>query len=163
MELYFLRHGQAVEKDAGGFRNDAERPLALQGLKQMERTGEGMRRLGFSFDKVFSSPYLRARQTAQAVVKGLKENVKIEPSECLVPDADFKDFCGFLKKTRVGKRVLLVGHEPSLGTFVSRLISGGDHAKIDIRKGSLCRVDVFEEENACRGELKWLLIPEIFR
>ena len=160
MELYFLRHGIAADRSEGGASHDSERALTPAGIKQMKEIAKGMKRLGISFDHVLSSPYLRARQTAEIVAEGVGFKGKIALSEILTPTADFKDFVGLLKNFESDENLLLVGHQPGLGSFISGLISGTDHILIDLKKGGLCRVDTSELGMAALAELEWLLGPE---
>ena len=164
MELYFLRHAIAVEPGTVAVSHDSERPLTVEGIEKMEKTVEGMRRMGLSFHQVVSSPYVRASETAEIVVKGLEFNGKIRFSDALTPTADFKDFFKILKEFKADERILFVGHMPSIGEFVSTLISGKGAAAMDYKKGGLCRVDMPKIiAPGVLGQLKWFLTPKQLR
>ncbi len=160
MELYFLRHGEAADRSHSGATHDSERPLTAEGLKQMQQVAKGMKRLGVAFDAVLSSPYLRARQTAEIISAHYQYKGKTELSEVLTPNAEFRDFVELLKKFDGDKKILFIGHQPGLGSFVSSLISGDQHISINLRKGGLCRVDTSELGTAALAYLEWLLTPE---
>ena len=72
MKLSLLRHGIAVEPGTPGYEDDSARPLTAKGERRMRRIAEGMATLGLSYDLLLSSPYLRARQTAEFVAQVLK-------------------------------------------------------------------------------------------
>ena len=76
MKLYFLRHAIAAEKS--GLDKDSERPLTPEGIRQMKDVAQGMKKLGLVFDRVISSPFIRARQTAEVACKGVGCKSKIE-------------------------------------------------------------------------------------
>ena len=65
MNLYLLRHGIAVERGTPGLDKDADRSLTPKGERRLWRITEAMEALKLSFDLILSSPYLRARQTAE--------------------------------------------------------------------------------------------------
>ena len=159
MELYFLRHGIAVEPtDWNG--SDSERPLTAEGIRKMKKAVEGMRESDLRFDRIISSPFERARHTAELVAKGLEHKEKVVFSELLVPQAEFKDFLKLLKTLPSGKKTLLVGHQPSIGDFISGLIAGGE-AILDVKKGGMALVQVALESSA--GELQWLTTSKQLR
>ena len=164
MELYFLRHGIAAEPGTVAVSHDSERPLTSEGVEKMEREVESMRCMGLLFDSVVSSPYLRAKETANLVAKGLKFKDKVRYSEALVPGAEFKSFFKLLKEFKPESRVLFVGHMPSLGEFVSHLVSGQGAVEVDFKKGGLCRVDMPQNPvPGALGRLEWFLTPKQIR
>lgn len=62
MKLALLRHGPTEWNAAGRIQGHTDIPLSSEGLAKME----GLR-LPFSFPRVYASPMLRARQTAEAL------------------------------------------------------------------------------------------------
>jgi len=67
MELYLLRHGLAVERGTTGFENDSARPLTPKGRRQLRQIAAAMKRLNLRCDLILSSPFRRAKQTAEIV------------------------------------------------------------------------------------------------
>ena len=53
--------------------------------------------------------------------------------------------------------MLLVGHQPSLGDFVARMVSSGSDLYFNFGKASLCLVETGDETDIPRGELKWIM------
>ncbi len=62
MEFYIVRHGIAEGYAAGG---DAERALTEEGRTKIAEVAAGLARAGVEIDHLYSSPLLRARQTAE--------------------------------------------------------------------------------------------------
>lgn len=160
MELYLLRHAIAAAPGSMELRSDAERPLTEDGIKKMRKAVHGIKAMALGFDEVISSPYLRARQTADLVMDELEMDSKIKLSEALVPSADFKDFVKLISQYPSEKKLLLIGHEPSLSGFVSALISSGKCASLEFKKGGMCCVEVLEIKPSPVAQLKWLLTPQ---
>ncbi len=164
MELYFLRHALAVEPGTGGFSHDSERPLTAEGVEKMKKTVQGMRQLEIALDHIVSSPYVRAKQTAEIVAKGLGFHQEIKTSDALTPNADFKSFLKLLKAFGADQKILLVGHRPSIGEFVSLLTVGQSSETIDFKPGGFCRVKMPDINGpGALGQLKWFLTPKQLR
>ena len=64
--VYFVRHGQS-EDNAGSNFHSADSPLSKEGEKQADSIAKRISKL--SFETLISSPYERAKQTAEAIVK----------------------------------------------------------------------------------------------
>ena len=85
MDLYILRHGLAGEPGAPGCANDSERPLTPEGERKLRQIAKAMKALNLSFDLLLSSPYVRARQTAEIIAAALSARKKLDFSEALTP------------------------------------------------------------------------------
>lgn len=161
MVFFFLRHGIAADRDDPKYRNDSLRPLTAQGHEKMRRVASGMQVLNLKFDAIYSSPYIRARQTAEIVAKsyGLK-NKSIHLTENLLPPATIEVL---LKEIRTllpeSKNVLLVGHEPHLTEMISSLLKSPRALPIDFKKGGLCSVSIDPSAGQRQAILNWLLTP----
>jgi phosphohistidine phosphatase len=109
---------------------------------------------------ILSSPYARARQTAEIVAEAFKAHRKLQFSECLTPGGDFKDLVALLNRLKPQpKDVLLVGHEPHLSGFISLLISGNSRCSIAMKKGGVCKLEVQSLQPGRCATLEWLLTP----
>ncbi len=98
MELYLIRHADAAPAGTQGIRDDAERPLTDIGHKQARDVGDGLRKRDITMEKLVTSPFLRARQTAEDILQDWPDP-KPELIVCddLVPDG---------KPRRVGVRAV---------------------------------------------------------
>src|SRR3954462_13841662 len=70
-ELCFFRHGIAVDKDDTSVTSDAERPLTEEGTRKTRAAAEGLNRLEARYEKILTSPWVRAKQTAEIVAEVL--------------------------------------------------------------------------------------------
>ena len=162
MNLYLIRHAIAVDEATPDYEQDSERPLTDKGRKKMRQIARGLRSLGVEFDCILSSPYVRARETAEILADVFKMKKKLAFSENLVPMADPQLIIPEINEKYSMESIALVGHEPHLSTFVGLLAA--DHAKIDLtlKKGGVCYLtadDLHHDDH--RATLEWLLTPGI--
>ncbi len=165
MELYLLRHGVAVRRGTPGYANDRTRPLTPEGRRRLVSVTLGLRRLGLDFNAIFSSPYVRARETAEVVARGLGMERHVATSPLLAPDADRSRLLAEIETMvkRESARVLLVGHEPDLSRLASILVFGDDGGFIKVRKGGLIKLTVDAWQRGRRAQLEFCLTPEQLR
>jgi phosphohistidine phosphatase len=160
MNLYLLRHGIAVDPSVADFAKDAERPLTPKGRRRLQQIAEAMGALKISFDVILSSPYVRAKQTAETVTKPLKRRKQLKFSDELTPGGNPKLLIQQLNDLRPKpKNILLVGHEPYLSKLIALLTTDNTNMEIDLKKGSLCKL---ETESLLYGRcatLVYLLAP----
>jgi len=159
MNLYILRHAIALPRGTPGIK-DEDRPLTKDGKRKMKAAAGGMRGLELDFGRILSSPYLRARETAEIVGKVFGLEVGIW--KALIPTASPRQLIANLVKVHEDN-VLLVGHEPHLSEFVSVLICGSPEAQIDLKKSALCKLSSDHLLYGRCATLEWLLAPAQLR
>jgi phosphohistidine phosphatase len=159
MELYILRHAIAVERGTAGYKSDFDRPLTPEGERKLRRITKAMRNLELSFDLILSSPYVRARETAEIVASAFSLK-KVETSDSLAPEGNLREFVVELKtRTPTPEGVLLVGHEPFLSLLISLLVSGSTKTSISLKKAGLAKLTVEGLRPGRCAQLEWLLTP----
>ena len=164
MEIYLLRHGLAIERELPGFQNDSARPLTTKGINQLKKISTAMEKMDLGFDLILSSPFLRAKETAEIVAKKLKLKKSLKFSNALTPDQDVKFLIPQLQKLKPApKRILLVGHEPFLSELVSLLVTGSAQLQMDFKKGGLCKLEAEKLSAGKCASLTWLLTPKQMR
>ena len=161
MNLYLLRHGLAVEPGTAGFRKDFERPLTPEGKQKLRSVAKAIKALDLYFDLILSSPYIRARQTAELVAKSLKASERLELLDALAPDGNIRKLVKLLEGLAPPpQEILLVGHEPYMSSLISRLVYGQPGARVVMKKGGLCKLSVGSIEHGRCASLEWLLTPK---
>src|SRR5262249_22177820 len=141
MNLFLLRHGLAAERGTGKYASDADRPLTGRGERKLECVAEAMLAMELGFDRIFSSPYVRARQTAELVATALRAQKLLEFCEVLTPGNSPRSVVEFLDSLKpIPDRILLVGHEPNLSELISLLVVGDSSLSVTMKKGGLCKL-----------------------
>jgi phosphohistidine phosphatase len=145
-QLWLLRHGEAEPHEA---RADHERELTDRGRDQARAAGRALAALSLEFQLAFTSPKVRARDTALLACRPLG----IEPDEHAPLAGGFErsDALELVAAAGDDRRVLVVGHEPDLSQVVHDLTG----ARIDLKKGGIAGVRL----KGSSGELVVLLRP----
>jgi phosphohistidine phosphatase len=157
-QLFLLRHGDADPDGPVTWSHDSRRPLNDKGKEKMALEALGMKRLKLPIEAIVSSPYLRARQTAEAVARVYRLDDRFTESDRLEPGASFDDLRKALKGID-GERVMVVGHQPELGHWLGELIGAG---AIPMGKGMLAWLSLDQGEvREGRGSLKALLPADL--
>jgi phosphohistidine phosphatase len=131
-QLWFLRHGDAEHDTTPDF----DRKLTGKGERQATAAGAALARLGVGFAACYTSPRVRALDTARLACPPLG----IEPEEVPELGGGFgRDHAlELLRRHGADERVLLVGHEPDFSQTVFDLTGG----RVDLKKGGIAGVRV---------------------
>ncbi len=132
MEIYIVRHGDALEGEP-----DELRELSEKGKKQAKKVGKILKNLDAEISEIFSSPLTRAIQTAEIIAKEINFNGEIKITELLNPSSNPDEILNELMVMKKDK-ILLVGHQPFLGNFI---INFGNF-EVEMKKGSLCKIEI---------------------
>jgi phosphohistidine phosphatase len=127
-QLWLLRHGEAVPHDS---QPDPERELTARGERQSAAAGLALARLGVEFDAIYTSPKVRARDTARLACEAL--NAEAEEAEPLADGFDVDAALELMAAHDADARVLVVGHDPSFTQVVHDLTGG----RVDFKKGGV--------------------------
>ncbi len=87
--IYLVRHGQTVWNEEGKLCGSSDVPLSDEGLLQAQKLAARMK--GVNLSAVYSSPLLRARQTAEAIASHHNLEVQIERD---LSEIDYGDWEG---------------------------------------------------------------------
>ena len=127
-QLWMLRHGEAVPHDS---KPDADRELTPRGRRQADAAGAALAALNEEFAACYTSPKVRARETAELACAHLN----IEPVEesSLANGFSRLDALALLDAHDADAKVLIVGHEPAF----SQVVYDFTGARVDFKKGGI--------------------------
>jgi phosphohistidine phosphatase len=128
MDLILWRHAEAIDLDLVG--DDMLRTLTGKGEKQAARMGAWLDRQLPDGAKVLASPAARTEQTARALGRKFKTHASLAP----LNTAD--DLLAAVQWPLAKGCVLVVGHQPTLGQVVARLL-GLSEQECAVKKGAL--------------------------
>jgi phosphohistidine phosphatase len=158
--LYLVRHAIAAER-GDDWPDDDKRPLTERGIARFKEAVAGLTPLDVEIDEIFTSPLVRAKQTADLLAAGVKGKPSVKILEALSPGHSPTSLLAQLAKVAKRRRIALVGHEPGLGELAAHLIGAG--RALPFKKGGVCRIEVESLTSRRPGALTWFVTPRILR
>jgi phosphohistidine phosphatase len=161
MDIYLIRHADAVPVGQAGLAADEDRFLSEEGKAAVKALAAALQRHHVQFDKIVTSPLVRARQTAEGLMLAWgRSAADLHLGKDLVPGGKRVKLARFLRRLG-GKSIALVGHQPDLGDFASWLI-GSKKAHIDLAKAGVAYIMSADAPGKGSGSLVWLATPAWF-
>ncbi len=161
MRLYVVRH--AIAEDVAATGRDADRALTPEGRSRMRAAAAGLHALGVRVDAIVTSPFRRAAETADIVAGALGAPV-VHPDDDLAAGATPAAILRALRPHRELESVAIVGHQPDLGQFVSKLTTGeADASPLAFKKGAIACLDTESVAGAVRAALVWFMTTKQLR
>ena len=156
--LLLLRHAKASKQDPS--QRDFDRPLNESGLADAELIGKFMRKMKLEPDLIISSPAVRARQTAEVVLKSADLEVELRFDDRIY-EASVRTLLEVISQIDDSvNALLLVGHNPGFEELVGLLTN----ARGDMPTASLACIELGADHwNAVQaeaGQSKWLVSPK---
>lgn len=156
MDLWLLRHAEAEDRSSSG--KDEDRSLTPEGSAQAKSVARGLAALEPKITVVLTSPYRRARQTADRAADALRPAGGVRESRALAPGNDPEAVLSELRDL-TEESVLLVGHSPMLGFLVGRLVTGEPRREIPLSKAGVAWLSLQGLEQ--RARLRAFLPPRV--
>ena len=160
MEIYLLRHG--IAEDQSPTQQDAHRALTNEGAARLREVLITVYKAGNSPQLILTSPYVRARQTAEIAREILRVESDIMESQALTPMAQPREAWDEIRALRSEQSILLASHEPLTGQLLGFLL-GVPGLQVEFKKGAIARVDLHGFGPTPRGVLKWFLTAKLGR
>ena len=131
IDLYLCRHGEA-SFDAP---SDRMRALTERGIADTESAVQSSEDMLQSVNSLWSSDFLRAKQTAEIVSNKL--TIKAQEQVFLRPSSDPQAVIRKLAEFSDGSSVMLVAHMPLLGDLHSLLVEGNTYAPYSFKTSEI--------------------------
>ncbi|HUJ59479.1 MAG TPA: phosphohistidine phosphatase SixA [Kofleriaceae bacterium] len=128
MQVFLIRHAAAVDETVA--LRDPQRYLTAQGRSQASELGERLRWHDCEPTHLWSSPLVRAVQTAELVAAGLHSPIAVEIVPALAPDSDVRAVIAAVRALPADACVVVVGHEPALSAIGAVLAGAEDFAAL---------------------------------
>ena len=142
--MFLVRHADAVS--ASPSLADAERHLTPAGRAAARALGDRLRWYDCRATALWTSPLVRAVQTAEHIASSLHWESIVESVPTLAPRGDLQDVVRRLSRQGEDAVVVIVGHEPALGAL-GTLLTGRDPFPA-LRTAEAARID--------GAHLRWL-------
>ena len=158
MKIYIWRHGKAEKSSVSG--KDEDRVLAPEGRNEVIDAADfcfGVKGLPKP-EKIFSSPYLRAKESAELLQGYLACEKGLEIVPDLKSGAAFPAMVSALAaRAKDLKAFAVVGHVPDLEGLAAGLAGGGE---IHLKTGGLVQIEIAGLAEPYQGKLLFSVNPE---
>lgn len=142
VEVFLIRHAAAVDETLE--LRDPNRHLTPHGREQARSLGDRLRWHDCLPTHVWTSPLVRAVQTAELVAAGLQLPVAVDVLPALAPEAPVRAVLAALQRLPADAQVVLVGHEPGLSGIAAKLLGA--------ELGTLAKAEAVRISD---GQLRW--------
>lgn len=164
MKIIIIRH--AIAEDRTTFakvsKDDRLRPLTQRGIKRIQQSRQGLKKLEPKAEYILSSTLVRAIQTADQIAE-LYPDATRQSIPQLDPGSDLAKLTSLLADLPPESTVFLVGHEPDLSELVSWYTNGSHFSFLQLKRGAACLLQSKGSPKAASAELIWLLPPRQLR
>lgn len=156
MDIYIVRHGVAADLD-NEIAEESYRYLTIHGRNHCRIVAQRLKDMKIGLDAVFSSPLVRALQTAELFSSVLKYNGEVRTAIELIGGSSFNRFKHFIKRNSHFGSIALFGHAPDVNIFSTGMITENPKnvSQINFKNSSVCKVE-FDPANET-GKFVWFL------
>jgi broad specificity phosphatase PhoE len=130
LDIYVIRHGESehnVDRSVMAHTHDSNHSLTPLGQKQVEKTGEFMKTIVNESTVLYTSPYLRTKQTAEAIYSQLGGQVPFYESP-LIREWELGNLYDFTDRSPQAKKEF-----KAAGQFYFRYQNGESLADVYLR------------------------------
>jgi len=152
MDLILWRHAEAQVAKEGQL--DAGRTLTAKGERQAQRMGGWLNRRLAESTRVLASPTVRTQQTVRALGRAFKT------VPALAPEGTVDQLLAAARWPDAGEPVLVVGHQPTLGMVVARLLAEADQPW-SVKKGAVWWLRYRERDDDGQVVLQAVQAPDL--
>lgn len=153
MLILTVRHGPAIDPHLAP--SDEYRWLTPEGRTVVRGVAAELAAAGLRFDRIFTSPLVRAVQTAEILGTVNDFGGTIEVATGLDPETGSTSRAiAPLEECGQGECVVLVGHEPSIRVITGHLLHVPSFPAF--RAGGVC---LMERDERGRAAFRWMLDP----
>ena len=159
MKIIIARHGDAEEASSGG--SDRDRALSEKGRNDIIRMCRFIEHSPVKVDKIFYSPYLRTRMTADTYYKNLQVTHPPESYDCLAPGNYCQDILPDLARFSNSETVMIVAHNPEVSQFTASLLGIPFNEESLIFTPGTTACLLIPKETFKKGKLIWFVAPDM--
>lgn len=145
MKIILVRHGDADADIPEGLEDDARALTTRSRLALPAHFAALADRIGTP-NLIYMSPLVRAVQTATLLAQAIGYEGPLRATRALFPDGPVGSLDGLLEP-HAGEVVILVGHQPSMGSAAAHFLGLGGFPK-PVQPGTVIGVDRPEEGGA---------------
>jgi phosphohistidine phosphatase len=155
MRVILVRHGDADADIPDGLEDDARALTSRARLALPGHFAPLAARIGVP-NAMFMSPLVRAVQTATLLAQALQFEGSLKTNRVLFPDGPVGAIEALLKE-RLGETIVLVGHQPSMGSTAAHFLGLGSFPR-PVQPGTVIAIER-PDDNLPAGKLLFYAAP----
>ncbi|MDP1823831.1 MAG: histidine phosphatase [Archangium sp.] len=155
MRVFLVRHGDADADIPEGLEDEARALTSRARLALPGHFAPLAARIGMP-NLLFMSPLVRAVQTATLLAQALQYEGPMRANRTLFPDGPVGAIEGLLAD-RLGETIVLVGHQPSMGSTAAHFLGLGSFPK-PVQPGTVIGIER-PDDNLAAGKLIFYAAP----
>jgi phosphohistidine phosphatase len=160
VKIVLIRHAEAGDPDPVRYPDDRLRPLVPAGEEEHATIARGLAKLDLGVTHVFTSPFLRARQTAEITARAVGWAGTPVVTEALGDRFSIPALLEKLGRLPGDAVVLCFGHEPHLSRFAAHLLHRQGAVRIALAKSGAIALECYAAPAAGMARLVFMLPPE---
>ena len=150
MQVILIRHAEAIDETLA--LRDPHRPLSERGRVQARALGDRLRWHDCVPTRVFTSPLVRAVQTAELVIGRFETEHHVDVVPALAPGENPREFLAALREEPAHTIAFVVGHEPGLSAIGALLTHDPEFAALGKAQAARIVDAVLRWRFACDAE-----------
>lgn len=156
MDIYIIRHGIAADLD-NEIVEESFRYLTIHGRNHCRIVAQRLKDMKINFDAVFSSPLVRAVQTAEVFASVLKYDKEIKTAIELIGGSSFSRFRQLINRHSHNESIAIFGHAPDVNSFTLNLIKDNPvkDLQLNFKNSSVCKINY--DPSSGNGRFEWFL------
>lgn len=159
MRIVLIRHADAGDADPGRYPDDRLRPLVPAGEEAHAAIARGLAKLDLGVTHVFTSPFLRARQTAGITARAVGWEGTPVVTEALGDRFSVPALFEELARLPGDAVVMCFGHEPHLSRFAAHLLHRQGAVRIALAKSGVIALECYAAPAPGMARLVFMLPP----
>lgn len=153
MNIYLIRHSKA--EPASPNKKDYKRELTQAGLELINNAANQWRSKINNFDYLFTSPFIRAVQTTDAIKNVITVANEIVVDDLLKPGCKAESILQIADSLEADD-IAFVGHQPDMSFIASKLISSYE-VNLKFSPAAIAKISFKENPKFSKGVLEFLL------
>ena len=158
MKLIIARHAEAEDKSPSGA--DKDRQLTEKGRLDIIKMSRFIHNTPVKVNKIYYSPYLRTKLTADIYARELKIESPAESFSCLAPGNSCSNIIPDLARLSNSETILIVSHNPDISYFTASLLEIDCVEESLIFSPGTTACILIPKETFRKGKLLWFVSPD---
>ncbi len=128
LRLYIMRHAKSSWAVPGA--RDFDRELNDKGFEDLQKVTKLIQSESISPELILCSSAIRTQQTLDAILKGFKNQPRIEYTEKLY-SSGLSEYIEIINSIKNAQSIMIIGHNPMCGSLATALPSSGPAEELE--------------------------------